>query len=228
MKTFPIRLAAAVLVLLVAGYLARNLIARKAVEFAVERQTGFPLEIGAMDLDLVSGRLEVKGLRLLNPPEFPERTFVDLPLLRVDYDTVSLLRRKPHLRSIAVNVRQVFIVTNERGDKNSARLESAAGAPAKQRRSVPYRVDVLRVHVGAVVILDHSHGRHRERKLTLSVDRTYRGVSESTDISGLVLGSVFSELGPVVGRGLGDVLGGAGDDVGEAGKGVLDVFKTKR
>ncbi len=103
---------AAAIALLVGGYLGRDLLVRKAIERATERQTGFPLRIASLHLDLLRGHVEARGVELMNPAQFPERRFLSLPLVRVDYDTASLLRREPHLRELAVEVDEVFIVTD--------------------------------------------------------------------------------------------------------------------
>ena len=228
MKRFLTWLLPAILLLTVSAYLARNAIARQALEMSVKHQTGARCDVGSVDLDLLGGRLEIGTLRLMNPPGFAERPLIDLPTLRVEYDTVSMLRGRPRIRSIAINVKEVFIATSANGEQNVARLASTAGDSAPSHKPRPYRVDVLRVHVGTVLIEDDSRGRHTQRRLTLNTDATYRNISESTDLSRLVLGSVFDQVGPVVGgaaRGLGEALKSGSSRVGKARKDVLDILR---
>jgi len=221
-------LGGAVLVVLAAGYLARGFIGRKAVEMAVARQTGFELKVAALYLGLFGGQIEIRGLELMNPPEFQERTFVDLPFIHVEYDTLSLLRRRPHLRSIVARVDRVCIVTDEKGERNVTRLEHRVAEQGGQSSSkaLGYRVDLLQVHVGTVVFEDWSGGRHTTRKLSLNADATYHNLSEKTPVSELVLGSALRQVGlGSLGQGLGESLQGATQNLGKAGQGLLDALK---
>ena len=68
---------------------------RKAVEVGAKQVTGFPLTIGAVNIGIFTGSLEVDNLKLMNPPEFKEPMFVDLPLFKVDYVTFSMLSGAP-------------------------------------------------------------------------------------------------------------------------------------
>lgn len=223
------RLLAAAFALLLLGYLARNFLVRKALEAGVERQTGFPLTIGAVDFAPFAGRVELRDLRLDNPPGFRERAFLRLPALRVDYDTLSVLRRRPHLRALSVEASEAFLVTDDKGEKNTAKLD-AAGGSATPRRPLPYRIDALRVRVGTVTIVDESRGKSARRKLALHVDRTYRNVTASTSLSALVLGSVGAQIGGAagdLGKGFGEAVKGAGTGASRAAGGLLDVFRGR-
>jgi len=223
-------LAGSLLVLFVVAYFARGAIARKVLEVGVSRQTGFPLKVDSLDFTLLGGHLEIRGLELMNPPEFHEKTFIDLPLLRVDYETASLLRRAPHIRELVVRVNQICVVTDESGEKNVKRLESRFGEPDRAR-PVTYRVDLLRVHVGTVLIEDWSGGKPSKRKLVLNTDETFRDLTNSTPLSELVLASALHEVGPALGevsRTFGQTLHGTGKDLGKASRGLLDLFKKRR
>jgi uncharacterized protein involved in outer membrane biogenesis len=233
-----------VVVLGVVAFFARNTIARKSVEIGTKQMTGFPLEVGAVDLGVFNGTLEVRDLKLMNPPEFQGGTFVDLPLFRVDYDTMSMLSGAPHIKELVVNVNEVVIIKDEKGRSNATVLQEKvsgksgdAEEPAQEEKKQAYRVDLVKIHVGTVVIKDYSSGKLKERKVTLNVDATYKDITESTNITALVMNTVFGQIGAVVGdvvKGLGDVVGGVGDaakgatdTLQKTGKGVLDIFKKK-
>ena len=107
---------------------ARNIAARRGVELAAKEMTGFPLEIGSVNIGLFSGTLEVRDLKLMNPPQFHGGTFVILPLVRADYDAMSFLRRTPHIKELVVNVSEIDIVKNEKGDTNAAALQKSVSS----------------------------------------------------------------------------------------------------
>jgi len=247
MKKLLVRIVLVLVALVVVLFLARNFIARKSVEIGTKQLTGFPLDIGSVNLGVFGGVLEVQNLKLMNPPEFKGGTFVDLPLFKVDYYTMSMLSGSPHLKEVNVNLEQVVVVKNEKGETNANVIqerispaeesESAETKPApKEEKKQAYRVDLVKVHIGTVIIQDYSKGgKLSEKKMTLNRDIELENVTESTSISALVMKAA---LGPVA-----DVAGGLVKDVGaltdaagkavsgtvgnveKAGKGLFDSFK---
>lgn len=238
----------AVVIVLAGLYFLRNVIAKRSVEVAAKQMTGFPLEIGSVNIGIFSGTLEVKNLKLMNPPEFQGGTFVDLPLLRVDYDTMSFLRRSPHIKELTVNVAEVVIVKNEKGQTNTTVMQEKAASVSggekqtggktpsteavapKEEKAMPYRVDLVKVHVGTVIQRTIGRdGKASDRKLNLNVDATYKDITESTSMSQLVMNTVFSQLGvQMVGdvlKGVGDAGKGLGDSLQKTTKGLFDAFK---
>ena len=221
-------------------YLGRNLLARLGVEAALERVTGFPLVIGSVDLALLENRIEVRDTRLLNPPEFGERLFVDLPRLSVDYEPTSFFTSTTHLRRLALEIRQLVIVKTRQGQSNLARLRGAvplatlatspaSNPPAPARPSAPPRhcqVDVLQVRIGQVVTKDFTGAKPVETVQNLNFSATYRNITETAMINHLVLLTTFHRLGlPEVGvavdgllRGLSGVTDAAGHLLKETGQ----------
>ncbi len=244
-----------VVVLGVVLYFARNIVARRAVEIAAKEMTGFPLEIGSVDIGLFNGTLEVRDLKLMNPPEFHGGTFVILPLVRVDYVTMSFLSRSPHIKELVVDVAEVDLVKNEKGETNATVLQDRAssigggkkpadtsggtpsggtpggGAP-KEEKKTPYRVDLVKVYVGAVIKRTFSSdGKPSENKINLNVSATYKDITESTSISKLVMDTVFGQVGAVAGemiKGVGGAVKGASDTLQKTTKGLFDAFKKKQ
>jgi len=243
MKKILVRILAVLVVLVVAAFLFRNFIARKAVEVGVKQVTGFPLEIGSVDLGVFGGRLEVQNLKLMNPPEFPEKAFVDLPLFKVDYHTLSMLSGSPHIKEVDVNVAEVVLVKNAKGESNAQVLQAKV-TPASSGSSQPegdkspktepsgsvrYRVDLVRVHIGTVRILDYSKGnKPTEKKITLNKDVVFKDVDESTSITALVMRTVFGQVGEVAGdlvKGVGEAAKGATETLQKTGQGLFDSIK---
>ena len=242
MKKLLVRILLVLVALIVVGFLCRNFIARKAVEIGVKQVTGFPLEIGAVNLGVFGGTLEVQNLKLENPPEFPEKMFVDLPLFKVDYHTMSMLSGSPHVKEVDVNVSEVVIVKNANGQTNAQVLQAKVSPPAsgtsqpkggEQKPSssggTHYRVDLVRVHVGTVRILDYSKGsKPSEKKIALNKDVVFKDVTDSTSITALVMRTVFGQVGEVAGelvKGFGEATKGATESLQKTGQGLMDSLK---
>ncbi len=217
---------------------ARNIAARRGVELAAKEMTGFPLEIGSVNIGLFSGTLEVRDLKLMNPPQFHGGTFVILPLVRADYDAMSFLRRTPHIKELVVNVSEIDIVKNEKGDTNAAALQKSVssivdgGGTANKTKKMPYRVDLVKVHIGTLIRRTFGgDGKPREKKINLNIDATYRDVNESTSISKLIMDSVFGQVGVAAVetiKAVDSTLKGGTDALKKTAKGLLGVFRKKR
>jgi uncharacterized protein involved in outer membrane biogenesis len=230
--------AIAFLGLVIVLVLGRNIIARKSVEVGAERITGFPLQIGAVNVGLFNGQLDVENLKLMNPPDFEEKLFVDLPKLHVDYRLGSMLSGAPHINDMLVDINRLVVVKNTKGESNAQKLKGVTSSDKPS--TTKYRVDQLRVHVGTVTIKDYSRGTPTERNIPLNVNATYKDITDSTDISRLVLLTVVSQARlPDIGikpddlkKGLGNVQNAAGElikggaeTIEKTTKGLFDTLK---
>src|SRR2546422_2810042 len=177
--------------LLVVVVLARNFIARKSVELGTERITGFPLTIGTVNVGLFNGQLDVTDLKLMNPREFEDRQFVDLRKLHVNYRLGSMLAGAPHINDMLVDIDHLVVVKNTKGESNAQKLKGVTSSDKPS--STKYRVDQLRIHVGTGEVKDYSHGKPIEKTLPLDITATYKDITDSTDITRLVLMTVMTQ-----------------------------------
>ncbi len=228
MKKLLWKILAGLAVLLVAIFLSRNFIARASVEYGARKATGFPLEIGSVDVGLFSSKLDVRDLKLMNPPEYQEKMFVDMPELFIDYRLGSMLRGAPHFNDMLINIKQLVIVKNAKGDSNAMKLKGVVYS-GDSKSSMKYQVDQLRIQVGSVTIKDYSRAKPTERTLTLNLHRTYKNINDSTDITRLVLLTIAGSVPlPDIGIKTDDLkkgLGNVTDAAGEALKGVTEQTK---
>ena len=217
MKKLLWKILAVLVILIVIIFLARNVIARKAVEVGAKRITGFPLEIGSVNLGLFSSKVDVHDVKLMNPPEFQDKLFVDMPQLYVDYQFGSMLSGAPHINDMLINIKQLVVVKNNKGDSNAMKLKgvvSSGGSSSKK-----YRVDILRIHVGTVTLHDYSRAGLGQRQYPLNIDATYSNITDSTDITRLVLLTVMSQVRlPDIGVSVNDLKKNLGDVTGTATK----------
>jgi len=198
-------------------YSARHIIAHKAVEMGVYKVTGFPLHIGSLRLSPLHSRLEAARVKLLNPPEFVDRVFVDVQRLYVDYEFGSLLRRQPHLTRLDLQIQKMVIVKNADGRSNIQQLSGVASRE-EDAPSTPFRIDTLHLEIGVITIKDYSGREPKERSLTLNINETFYNITESTDINRLVLLTVMKNVGlsdfgiqaEILRRGLGEVQSSGG------------------
>jgi len=241
MKNILLLIAASVIVLAAVLFSARNVIARKSVEVGVEKITGFPMTVGSVDMNVFGSKLDVRNIRLTNPSDFPDKLFIEMPQLYVDYRFGSMLAGAPHLHDLFLNLEHIVIVKNAKGESNLQRLKGVGSSGGSSRKSsAKYQVEQIRIHVGKVTIKDYSRAKPTERILTLNLDRTFKDISDSTDITRLVLLSIAGSI-PLPDLGIntaeltkqlgsvtdsaGKVVGGAAAAAEKAGKGIFDTIK---
>ena len=207
----------ALVVLVAILFLARNVIARRSVEYGAKKITGFPLTVASVDLQLFSSKVDVHDLKLMNPPEFQEKMFVDMPELYVDYRLPSMFSGVPHVNDMLINIKQLVIVKTKT-DSNVQKLKGVVSPPGSTS-STKYAVDKLRIHVGTVTIKDYSRPKPSERNITLNRDITYNHITDSTDISRLVLLTVLGSVHlPDIGINANDLKKNLSDTTTQAGQ----------
>lgn len=222
MKTL-LRLIVVLLVLAAALYIGRNYIARQSVEAGVTKMTGFPLNVGSLNLDLFQNRIAIRDLSLLNPSEFKEPVFVEMPELTVDYDTGSMFSGTPHLPSLVVDLKRIVIVRTKTGDSNAMKLKGALGGSGKSH----YKIDSLRLKIGTVELYDYKMGDPMKKSIALNLDETYKNFTDATDINRLVLLMVLKKAGlPSIGIDLGQLSGSLGSITNAAGETIKNLTDT--
>jgi uncharacterized protein involved in outer membrane biogenesis len=230
MKKLLLGILGVLVILLVALFLARNFIARRSIEYGAKKITGFPMTIGSIDLGLFSSKVDVRDLKLMNPPEYSEDTFVDMPQLSIDYRLGSMFSGAPHVNDMLVNIKQLVVVKNNKGETNAQKLKAVVSSG---KSSSKYYIDTLRIHVGTVTIKDFSRPKPTERNVSLNIDATYKNISDSTDITRLVLLTVMSQVHlPIdinpddLKKNLGDVTNTAGQALKGATEAVGGLFEN--
>jgi len=167
--------------------LCRQIIARKVVETVFAQTTGFPIEIGAVQVSLWHNRFAANDIGLFNPPAFGERLFADIPQLYVDYRLGSLLRGRgpPHLTRADLYIRQLVIVTDSDGYSN---IQQLRGEPS------PFQIDTLNLRIGSITTKDHRASQLKEQTRDLNIAVTFRNVTERTDINRLIRSAVLRRI----------------------------------
>lgn len=201
------------------GVLSRNQLIKMEARRLLAEQTGFGLEIGRLKTHLLSSRAELLDVVVRNPPDFPESTAFVIKRVFVDIDPWALFRRETHVTSMELEISRVVIVRNREGEINLQRLSgksssSASGppkgsptpppgapkpspsdsppAPATEKPERPFRVDRLRLKIGAIEYHDYRGGGDPSiTQLDLKVDREHTNITSTRDIGNLVMAGVM-------------------------------------
>ena len=105
-------------VLLVAGILLLDTIAKEVLQSQIRAETGMDAKIGRCSVSLLNPTITVEDFKLYNTPEFGGSPCVDMPELHLEYDRPALWSRKIHFKLIRLNVAEVVLVNGKPGKSN--------------------------------------------------------------------------------------------------------------
>ena len=176
----------------IAVALCRHIIARKAVETVFAQTTGFPIEIGSVQISPWHSRFAADGIRLFNPPAFGEPLFADIPQLYVEYRFESFLHGPPHLTRADLYIRQLVIVKDAHGHSNIGQLRGMG--TSKDAAPAPFQIDTLNLRIGTITTKNYRASQRDERTRELNMALTFYNVSEKTDINRLIYLAVLKRI----------------------------------
>ena len=126
------RLFLLVVMLAVICFFSLDSIVRVYMEHSIRAQTGMDAEIGRVSIGLLEPRLEIRDLKIFNPPSYGGTLLMDIPEFHVEYDRLALAEHKIHLTLVRLNLGELDVVKNEAGQTNVFALGLALPTPPKK------------------------------------------------------------------------------------------------
>ena len=167
----------------------------------LRRRTGFDATVQSLAVNPFSGRVELRGLVLTNPPTFSDREFVAVREFSAGAEIFSLLSDRPVFTFVNIDVADVTLVKQENGQTNAAafrtNLAPTAEGPSRPPASPPPRkflIHRLTVRFDRLVIVDHMGRQPVTREYPLGLNQSY---SEVSDLSQLLVPGALQSLAPV-------------------------------
>ena len=118
MKRKIIMIPAIVFAVLIALFIAKNMIIKTSVTTGVRAMTGLKLKIRSMDVGVFKSLIGINELQLHNPRGFEDKLMVDLPEIYVDYNLGAIMGGKAHLEEVRLHLKEFIVVKNEAGELN--------------------------------------------------------------------------------------------------------------
>ena len=185
------RLALVLVLLIVLLILFRDPIAKGLVERRIRQQTGLPVKIGKLTVGLRRPTLFIENFKLGNSPDFGGSTFIDVPLLRVQYDLAALRSRRIHLNTVLLNLGELHIVQNKDGKSNLQALQERA--KEKSSSSGPGGataefdgIDTLTLTVGRLKFTSAKDEARNEEEYVGYKNETVKNVRSFKDLEPLI------------------------------------------
>jgi hypothetical protein len=239
---------AGVLVLLLLGVvLARDGIVKYAAPRIVAGQTGFGLTLQRLHITLLQPGLEIVGLKLTNPADYPEPGALEINTLQVALDRARTTAQEIHLREVTLDVSSVVVVKKINGEINFRRLAgqkqeappvppsapTPPSAPApqpppptEQKPAKKIHIDHLTLRLGTIYVRTYVQGedKPREQKYTMNINRSFENVSDFKVIGAQLFLEAVLKSSPDALLNLGSGVLNMGKDVGgQAGNGAKQI-----
>lgn len=152
-----------VVVLLVAAILLLNTMAKQFVESRLRLKTGLDPRIGQVDVGLLSPSVTFENVKLYNKADFGGSLFVDMPELHLEYYPAALLAGKLHFKLVRLNLAEVSLVQDKKGQVNVQDLKKQREAASGQKPAAPrfkfLGIDTLNLTLGKVHLANLATGR---------------------------------------------------------------------
>jgi len=195
-----------VVVVIVGVLIFRNFIIQGIVSVGVKQVLGTSIRMQSFSIGIFRPVVEMKGVRIYNPPGFPNEPFVDVAQIRVEYDLGAILNKNLHLRHLVLKMNEVVLVKDKNGRLNTDSLKimqkkEDGGKSAPQQKSaekseaMPMQIDLVELDLGKVLVKDFTQGEPPSI-LVYDVgvrDKKYKDIKSAQALTALVL---MEALGP--------------------------------
>lgn len=243
MKNVLIGLFVIVLLVIVGAFLLLgniNSIVRQGIEIAAPHMLQVPVNVDSVDISVLSGRGEIRGLRVGNPEGYQSDYAFSLDKVLLELDPVSVITGKIHVKSIVIDSPSI-VYEGDLKDSNIQQLQRNVQAlvdsgadsntegseTASREATIKLQIDHIEItHTNAAVSLSFLSG---EPLLITIPDIELENIGQDGDLSlaetlDVVLVSLNESVIPAIHQnagGITDQLQGKGKEVeGKVKKGL--------
>lgn len=111
----------------------KNVLIKNGIEAVVKKMTGLELSIGSLDIGLLSTKVNIRNMKLLNTPSFPEKVMLDIGKLFVDIELSSVFQDTIHIEDSELDLRELSLIRNKEGKLNINTLTAISKKTGKPR-----------------------------------------------------------------------------------------------
>lgn len=180
-----------VFAIMITLFLGKNLIVKSSLSSGVRAITGLKLDIKSMNVGLMRTFIGIDGMQLFNPVGYVDELMIDMPEIFVDYDLGSFFKGKAHLEAMRLNLREFFIIKNEKGELNldSLRVVEETKGQKEEKTEMPeLQIDILELKIGKVVYKDYTKGTPPKiKEFNVNIDERYENITDPYALSSLII-----------------------------------------
>lgn len=185
----------------------KNQIIKVAVEAGTKKVTGLDLNIQSLNIGLTDTLVDIQGLKLHNPTGYQDPIMVDIPQIYVDYNLSSILGGKIHLQNAKLNLSELVVVKNEKGELNLNALKPVEQKPPSGETKTPgqegpqakqempkMQIDLLELKIGKVIYKDYSKGSQPEiKEFNVNINEKFENITDPNVLVKLIIFKALSK-----------------------------------
>jgi uncharacterized protein involved in outer membrane biogenesis len=187
-----------IVILFVVLGLAKNMIIKTAVSGGVHAATGLKLQIKGLRVGVFNSLIDIKDLKLFNPPDFTDKVMADVPQIYIDYDLGAFFKNKVHLEEMKLDLKELVVVKNEKGELNLDSLKvvkktkeekaSKEKEAKKEKKAPQIQIDDLSLKIGKVIYKDYSKGGSPQvKEFNVNIDEQYKDITDPNALVSLIV-----------------------------------------
>lgn len=216
----------------VAIYIGKNTIIKIVVSTSIKAITGLGLDIEKVNMGVFNTLIDIKNLKLFNPPNFPDKLMVDMPELYIDYDLGSFFKGKIHIQRMRLNLKEFVVVRNEKRELNldslkmiEAGKEKKTGPEKEKEKAPEIAVDLLELKIGKAIYKDYSRGTPpRVREFNVNIDERFENITNLYALGSVIVVKALQNtaIASLTNFDVGLLMNNAKDVLGQASKTAIE------
>lgn len=177
----------------------RDQIIRVTITVAATRVLGTGVHIDGFSLGLFRQSVKISGFKVYNPKGFSKGILLDLPKINVVYDLAAILKGKLHLPNVEVELKEMLLEKNTKGELNVDSLKVAKQGKAqelKPAKQMPMQLDIVKLGIGRIISKDYSADKGPMVKLyDINIHKTYKNITSAQQLAALILTEPMKSAG---------------------------------
>ena len=195
-----LRIALLAVAALVAFSFVRDFALKAVITAVGSNVVGAPVRMQGFSMSLIRQSVRIGGLRIYNPPGFPQGVLADIPRVAVDLDPWALIGGKLHLQSAEIEVKEVVLIKNKEGKSNVDSLKVARKEEKKEEKKpakqMPMQIDLLTLKMGRVVQKDYAKGDPPSVQVhEIGLEKKYKNITNPYMLGALILSEPLKQAG---------------------------------
>jgi hypothetical protein len=180
---------------------AKDKLIELMTEGACRVVTGARLDIERMKVSLMGTVIDIKGMKVYNPENFPYELMADVPEVYADYDLSEISRGVIRFKKLRFYLKTLNVVRNFKGEVNLDSLKpvsdqtSGSQIEAKAKGKVPdVQIDVFELKADKAFYRDYSGSKEPVVvKFDIGIDERYENINDPYTLIRLIISRVLNK-----------------------------------
>ena len=199
------RLLILLIVLGVSLVLLKDILLKSWIESRIRSETGLEARIGGFELALLAPTLTLEDFILYNPAQFGGSPLLIIKEIHVEYDREALSHRELKITLLRVNLSEIDVVENQKGETNLQMLQALTQANSQKKggeQSLDFMgIDTLNLTLGRIRFVSlKTPGPAREIELGVK-NQIQKNIKTAADLNAMILRVVVQKSSSLVTHG---------------------------